>query len=83
MSDAFPDDGNLFPGIDMKVVNASIVRGTAQPGVEVTFAGEGSDSVAVQLRSDSLAAMNDTEVYLRAKQVLAQIVAFQGGNKPT
>jgi hypothetical protein len=67
-----------FWRIDMQVVNASITRGTAQTGVEVTFLGEGSDVVAIHLKDENLASLSDDEVYTRAKQVLTQIVAFRG-----
>lgn len=60
----------------MKVISASIVRGTAQPGVEVTFRGEGSDNVAIHLKDENAASMSDSQIYLHTKQLLTQIMAF-------
>lgn len=60
----------------LKVISASIVRGTAQPGVEVTFRGEGSDNVAIHLKDENVGSMSDSQIYLHAKQLLTQIMAF-------
>jgi hypothetical protein len=62
----------------MRIITKSIVRGTAQPGVEVEFRGEDGERVSLQIKSDDVASLDDEQVYLRAKQMLTQIIAFNG-----
>lgn len=65
----------------MKVVNASIVRATAQPGVEVTFRGEGLDNVVLHLKDENIASKADADIYFHAKQIITQIAAFSDGGQ--
>jgi hypothetical protein len=61
----------------MQIVAATIVRGTAQLGLEVEFRGEGGENVAIQLKSEEISSLSDEEVISRAKEMLAQVIASE------
>jgi hypothetical protein len=67
----------------MQIISAKIVRGIAQPGVEVEFRGEGGESVSIHLKQDALVYLTDNEIIAQAKEKLADVVAAEQSNAST
>ena len=65
----------------MQIIGANIVRGSAQPGLEVEFRGEGGESVSIHLKGDDISSLSDAEVISRAKEMLID-VAGGGPGQP-
>ena len=61
----------------MQIIGATIVRGTAQPGLEVEFRGEGGENVSIHLKGEHVASLSDADVIRRAKDVLAGVIASE------
>lgn len=65
----------------MQIISANIVRGSAQPGLEVEFRGEGGESVSIHLKGKDVSSLSDAEVIARAKEMLID-VAGSGSGQP-
>jgi hypothetical protein len=63
----------------MQIVSANIVRGSAQPGLEVVFRGEGGESVSIHLKGEDVSSLSDAEVIARAKEMLIDLAAGESG----
>ena len=59
----------------MQIIAATIVRGTARPGLEVEFRGEGGENISIHLKGEEVASLSDEEVIGRAKDMLSQVIA--------
>jgi hypothetical protein len=64
----------------MQIIGTNIVRGTANPGLEVEFRGEGGESVTIQLKGDGIADLSDEEAISRAKEVLTEVIRSESGD---
>jgi len=62
----------------MQITAATIVRGTAQPGLEVEFRGEGGENVSIHLKGEEVSSLTDEEVIGRAKEMLAKVITAEG-----
>ena len=63
----------------MQIISATIVRGTAQPGLQVEFRGEGGENISIHLKGEEVASLSDEDVIGRAKETLAGVIASESG----